>query len=270
MAALTWPNSFWDQLADEHRTWLSAFDHQYLRNWERLLNNDDEAAMAEAQVRRILQGYEIVVEPNEDLAGNAQRPDFRCLSASEKFYIEVTCIPKEVATEKTGIPDESHGLTPCCPLNDAVFAKCKEKASQCGNLDGPALLVVGTFHTFAAMASFDRPKVDWLLTGEQKMAWDIDMQTGNQIGEDYQVTELYSAAFLRPDKTQGIGFARSSLSGLVLSGLGSKSPSMIGVLHPNPVRPFDPTILPDIYFGQVEIGHHTKKLHVSWPNGDDD
>ncbi len=59
--ALSWPNPYWDELADEHRKWLSAFDPQYTRNWEKLLNADDEAAMAEARVRHILQGYGIVV-----------------------------------------------------------------------------------------------------------------------------------------------------------------------------------------------------------------
>ena len=268
--ALSWPNPYWDELADEHRKWLSAFDPQYTRNWEKLLNADDEAAMAEARVRHILQGYGIVVEPNEDLAGDTRRPDFRCSSALEKFYVEVTCISKEMATAKTGIPDEPHGVTPFRPLNDAVFAKCKGKASQCGNLDGPALLVVGTFHTFAAMASFDRPAVDWLLTGKPKMAWDIDMRTGKQVGDDYQVTELYSAAFLRPDKTQEVGFARSSLSGLLLVGLGSEPPRMIGVLHPNPACPFDPSVLPQIEFGQVELDRQSRQMQVSWPGGNDD
>ena len=270
MAALSWPNPFLDQLADEHRNWLSPFDLQYLRNWERLLNADDEAAMVEARVRGILQGYGIVVEPNEDLTGAQQQPDFRCMAGATEFYVEVTCISKDVATAKTGIPDESHGLTACRSLNDAIFSACRGKAGQCGNVDGPALLAVGTFHTFAAMHSFKRPVVDWLLTGEPKMAWNIDMRTGEQVGDDYQVTDFYSAAFLRPDKTQEVGVARSSISGLMLCGLGSDPPRLIGVLHPNPAHAFDPSVLPDVEFGHVELDRQSRRLHVSWPGGSDD
>jgi hypothetical protein len=59
-----------------------------------------------------------------------------------------------------------------------------------------------------------------------------------------------SAAFLRPDKTQEVGFARCSISGLLLVKPGS--PQILGVLHPNPARAFVPACLPAVEFGQVE------------------
>ena len=267
MSALTWPNPFLDQLADEHRKWLSAFDPQYLNNWEKLLNADDEAAMAEARFRSILEDYGVRVKPNEDLAGAGQCPDFKCSKGADIFYTEVTCISNETATAKTGIPNESHGPTDCRPLNDVIFAKCREKASQCADLDGPALLAIGTFHTNAAMLSFDRPIVDWILTGEPKISWKIDPKIGKPVENISQVTELHSAAFLRPDDTEGVGFARSSLSALLLCGLGSNPPMLIGVLHPNPVRSFDPSVLSGVEFGQVKIDQTSGWLHVGWPEG---
>lgn len=265
MSALNWTNNIWDQLANEHRRWLSAFEVQYLRNWEKLPKTDDEAAKAEARMRSILQDHRIVVEPNEDLTGNRQQPDFKCSSASGSFYVEVTCISKNTATKTTGLPEEPHGLTACKPLNDAIFEKCREKAKQCANLDGPALLAIGTFHVFAAMHSFKRAAINRLLTGEANMAWNFDAETGKQVGNDYQVTEFYSAAFLRPDKTEEVGFARSSLSALLLCGFGSDTPRMTGVLHPNPARSFDPSVLSDVEFGQVEIDRGSRRLNVCWP-----
>jgi len=267
--ALSWPNQYWDALADEHRRWLGAFDEQYLRNWEKLLKADDEAAMAEARMRQMLEQWGVQVEPNEDLTGRSQRPDFRCSKGEAAFYVEVTCISKETATAKTGIPDGPHGMTACSPLNDAIFSECKGKASQCGNTDGPCLLAVGTFHTFAAMFSFKKPVVGWLLTGEAKLAWNIDMRTGEQVGENYQITELYSAAFLRPDLNEEVGFARSSISGLLLCSYGSEKFCKIGVLHPHPARPFDPSLLADVTFGTVSIDRQSRQLHVSWPEGED-
>jgi hypothetical protein len=52
------------KLTKEHHAWLSAFNPLYLANWENILNTDEESALAEAGVRRLLQSYDITVEPN--------------------------------------------------------------------------------------------------------------------------------------------------------------------------------------------------------------
>ena len=80
------------QLIQEHQRWLSAFDAQYLRNWEKLLNADSEAAMCEAAFRQVLENNGNHVQPNEDLNGNCQSPDFLCEHDSHRFYVEVTCL----------------------------------------------------------------------------------------------------------------------------------------------------------------------------------
>jgi len=270
MASALRDNAFFQKLEAEHRRWLSAFDPpQYLCNWERLLNSDEEAAFAEARVRALLEGYGVGVEPNEDLTGARQQPDFRCCRGVGEFYVEVTTIRIDSATAKTGIPTQgSRECTTFRPLNEAIFSKCLRKAAQCGDLDAPALVAIGTFHGFAAMISFDRISLNDLLTGETKLECLVDKSTGNQVGQPYQITELHSAAFLRPDETQEVGYARSSISGLLLCGLGSEPPSVRGVLHPNPVRPFDPAILPEVEFGQVDIDQASRQLRVSWPARD--
>ena len=85
-------NSEMQQLGDEHRRWLSSFDTQYLANWDRLFNSDDESAMTEAARRRMLQSHSVTVEPNEKLTGTCGGPDFRCTVDTSHFYVEVTCI----------------------------------------------------------------------------------------------------------------------------------------------------------------------------------
>jgi len=261
-------NAFFRELEAEHRRWLSAFDGQYLANWEKVLHAHEEAAFAEARAARMLRHYGATVEPNEDLTRGSPQPDFRCFAGGDKFYVEVTCISTDIATAKTGIPVEPHGVTACRPLTGAVFSECRGKATQCSNVDAPALVAIGTFHTFAAMHSFNKPVVNWVLTGETKSASIIDIRTGSQVGDAYQITELHSAAFLRPDQTEGVGYARSSISGLLLCGLGSEPPRVLGVLHPNPARPFNPSILPQIEFGQVAIDRASRQLQVLWPGGD--
>ena len=156
------------------------------------------------------------------------------------------------------------------PLNDAIFRACKGKASQCGDLDQPALVAVTTFHGLASMICFNKIHANMLLTGEMMLSWNIDTQTGEQVGDLYGRTELRSATFLKREINNGIGFARSSISGLLLCGLAIDPPRILGVLHPNPVRPFDPGLLPDVPFCNVQIDRCTASLSTRWVGGSDE
>lgn len=262
------PNDELNALADEHRVWLSSFDAQYLKNWEKLHAADYEAAMTEASVRRMLQGQKVAVEPNEKLTGICGGPDFRCYFGGDCFYVEVTCISIASAEQRTGIIDGVNGFSPfnVTGMVQAIFNNCVNKAPQCADLDGPALVVVGTWHGAAAMAGFQKVLVNMVLTGKTKMAWTIDIRGGQQVGDTYQTTELEAAAFLRPDKTQQVGFARSSISGVLAFAAGLGTRPAIGVLHPNPARSFDPTMLRGVEFGQVEVDCASSQLIVRWPN----
>ena len=265
------PCEFLNELEAEHREWLATFDDRYLRNWERLRDADYEAAMTEVSVRRILQYHDVAVEPNEDLTGSTRRPDFKCEKDGEKFYVEVTCIGIEKVVEQTGLPFPTEkGARDYGSLNDAFWGACKRKASQCGNLDLPTIVAVGTFHTSASMICLQKPHINMLLTGETKIAWKIDSRTGTAVGDSFQTTELRSAVFLCPDKDIDVGFARSSVSALLVCGLGVDPPRTLGIQHPNPENRFDSAILPDIEFGEVEIDRESRQFHVNWPKGNDD
>jgi hypothetical protein len=269
---LSLDNESWKQLADEHRYWLSAFDPQYRSNWEKMLNADSEAALCEAGVRRRLERSGVRVEPNESLTGKDRAPDFRCFSDRDHFYVEVTCISIATAERRSDIKPEPSGFSPFNPwgMVEAVFAECKNKAPQCANLDRPALVAVGTFHTTAAMIGLKKVLVEGLLTGKTVMAWDVDDRTGQQAGDAYRFTEMRAAAFLQSDPTHEFRFARNSISGVLILGLGSSPGRCLGVLHPNPVRPFDPTLLADIEFGSVEIDEKQGQLRIRWASGSDE
>lgn len=270
--ALDLHNPHLAQLAQEHRQWLGAFDPQYLSKWEKLLKANSEAALCEAGIRRRLQSSGVTVEPNEMLTGTCGGPDFRCSAQKGCFYVETTCISVATATKKVGIANGPHPFTPVnvWGMTEAVFAECVNKAPQCGGLDAPALVAVGTFHATAAMLGFQKVLVSGVLTGRTQMTWGIDIQTGQQVGDTDVTTALQAAAFLKPDKTQEVGYARSSISGLLLCGLGTVPGRYLGVLHPNPARPFDPTLLPGVEFGEVEIDRESGQLRVHWPGGSDE
>jgi hypothetical protein len=261
-------NPHWQALADEHRRWLSSFDQQHWANWEKLLKTDSEAALCEAAVRRLLQSYGVTVEPNEELTG-AQRPDFRCSIGDLVFYVEVTCISINMAEKKSGIKDDQSRFAPfnVMGMTEAVFAECVNRAPQCASLDGPCLLALGTFHAMAAILGFTKVLVGCVLTGKTKLAWKMNITTAEQNGDTYQTTEFQAAAFLKPDKTQEVGFARGSISGILLCGLGTVPGQCLGVLHPNPAREFDDLLLPSIEFGKVELDRAARALSVQWPTG---
>jgi len=262
--------TYTNELAAEHRAWLNSFDLCHLDHWKRLLNENSEAAYCEAAVRRLLASFGVSVEPNEQLRADGGGPDYWCFRNKSHFYTEVTCVLRATAAAKTGISEEPRrkGLIAPFGMIEAIFSECVSKAKQCRDMDAPTIVAVGTFHSFAAMSCFKKVIVSSVLTGKTKTAWNIDISTGQQAGEMYQLTELEKAAFLKPDPQQEVGFARSSISGLLLCGLGISR--YLGVLHPNPARPFDPMILKEVEFGRVEFDRASRQFHVTWPNGNDE
>ena len=142
---------FYQNLEAEHRTWLLRFDRQYLRNWEKLLKVDEEAALAEARIRQVLESYGVAVEPNESLTGQEKNPDLFCTIDGYCFEVEATHIPIQKAIKETGIDVEDKRKA-CCHdlLNRAIAEACTHKAKQCANRDHPTLLAVTTFNDIAA------------------------------------------------------------------------------------------------------------------------
>jgi hypothetical protein len=259
---------FYQDLEAEHRTWLLDFDQQYLRNWEKLLKDKEEAALAEARIRQILESYRVTVEPNESLTGHEKRPDFLCTVDGYCFEVEVTHISIQKAINETGIDVEDQREV-CCHglLNRAVAKVCTHKAEQCANRNHPTLLAVTTFHSVAAAICSLRNNIESLLTGERSFTWDMKADTLQPDGDFYGTTSLKFAAFLCPDKAEKIGYARCSISGLLFCGPGK---NIRGVLHPNSIRPFNPMILPNIEFGQVVVDRESGKLRVDWPEDKDE
>lgn len=262
-------NKFWKAYVEAHEAWLSGFDPRYLAAWRRLLNNDDEAALCESGVRDRLQEHGVTVEPNEKLDGDKTGgPDFRCTVNGRHFYVEVTCVSRATASERMGLTgdEEPHKLTPYKGFGmvEAVFDECVNKAKQCAGQDAPTLVAVGTFHFDGSTLGLRKTALNCVFTGTAKIAWDIPLVDGVEPGEAYQITELENAAFIKPDKREEVGFARASISGVLLCGFGSLPGTFLGVLHPNPARPFDCSLLPNVDFGSVAINRETRKLSVTW------
>ena len=251
-------------LVEEHRRWLGSFQPQRLSNWERILEADGEAAMCEAAVRRLLEANENTVEPNETLDGSAPAPDFLCSSGDKQFYVEVTCLSIKKVTQCTGLSHHPKGACSYSLLNDAIFNACKSKTPQCAGLRHPSLVTVGTFHFDASCLCFLDMELAQLLTGKEMITASIDTRTGAQVGETHMSTRLRSAAFLRPDPSEGMDHARNPVSGMLLCGFGCEPPEVRGILHPSPVHDFDRSLMPRVEFCRLKAGYESGTLSTEW------
>ena len=258
--------SNWRTVIQQFKGWLRQSDPQHGRNWNNLLRSDDEAALCEAMTWQVLNEQGVVVEPNADLTGGGRRPDFRCTKNNQVFYVEATCVHTSTLEAKTGLP--SSGAHPPIAVRwqgflQAVFSECRNKTPQCADLDAPCVLAVGTFHAAACM-SFIKKKfvIEQLLTGETKMAWDVNTKSG-ETSHVYHVTKLWSAGFLKPGEST-VDKARCPISALLLGGFGICSRPVCGLLHPAPVRPFDRHLLPGIEFCRLKDGYERGELETEW------
>lgn len=255
------------ELVAEHRQWLGRFDPRRGKQWDDMLQADPEAAMSEARVRLLLEQNGNQVEPNQDLNDRGKSPDFICRRDGKTFYVEATSISIASATDKTGlahipVPRKAQSYA---PLNNAIFAECCNKTPQCAGLAHPCLVVVCTFHYQASVLCVRDDHLSGLLTGEPLITWDMDLRVGRAVGDPYQSTQLRSATFLKPDDGQPV-WARLPISGVLVCGFGCDPPSVLGVLHPEPKHPFDPTLLPSVRMGQVTVDREASMLSIRWPD----
>jgi len=266
---MSFENKFHSDMEDEHRRWFSDFDRQYLRNWEKVYGENPEAAMAEAATRRFLEDSGATVRPNEELHGKGSRPDFHCTRKNEEFLVEVTCISVSKVTEETGLPHPYQDWAGhYSSLNNVFWNKCRDKAEQCGDAQHPVLVAVCTFHEYASDKCVQPHHVEMLLTGETKPTVPIIDKQNWEAGPPYLQSELFSAAFLRPNTSTGIAAARSSISGMLLCGFGYNDPIVLGILHPKPARPFNPGVLPSVPFCSVKIDEAKGSWETEWIGGD--
>lgn len=254
-------------LVHEHKRWLSAFDEQHNRNWEKLLKADPEAGMCEAAVRHLLENNGSNVAPNADVSGSRPSPDFRCTNYGKVFYVEVTHVSIKKATDVTTLPPQpvsTHDAQSYGNLNRTFFDALTSKTPQCTDLDAPAIVAVGTFHFQASCICFHRGHLEMLLTGDELITQKIDMTTGEPVGDLFLSTKLRSATFLRPDPSAGMSPARNPVSGMLLCGFGCVTPVVRGILHPRPVNVFDPILLPGVEFCRLKPDADSRSLSTEW------
>lgn len=256
----------YSQLIDEHHKWLNGFEAERLRQWKKLFNANIEAALCEAATRKLLVGHGCDVEPFEDRASGGV--DFKCSKNGNTFYVEATCITKEVASDKSCLPHlpQPSKATYYKFLTRTIWQELSNKTSQCSGLDTSCIVVIGTFHLQVGCRCFRDLAAEDLLTGKTYITQHIDTKLGKAVGEVYQSTKLESAAFIRPDMNSPNFFehARCPISAVLLCSFGTDPIKTTGILHPEPNNPFNRDLLPDIKFCRLADGYKHGSLKVEW------
>lgn len=258
-------------IINPYRDWLSGCTDGAVRlkKWEQRLRANPDSAICEATTWDWLRRRGFEIEPAEDVSHGG--PDYRCRREQHYFYVEVTCLSRDSVTSQSLISDQQSPISKDPEgwgyLTGAVFHKCQEKCNQLTELDAPCLLAVCTMHGFAATACFDELGAEMMLRGDDlKLSWFGDPSTA-RMGPVALKTELKGAPFLCSDEqTRFIDLKRTWISGILLSSSSMPDRRVLGVLHPQPLQPFDPGWLPDVPFCRLTDGWQSGQLTVEWVN----
>jgi len=239
-----------DVVVDSYYRFLARneFDGHLKRFKDRLLS-DKSAAEAEAAMFMMLWNEKLDPSVNENLETGG--PDFRCSPAQHQpFLVEVTSLDSESLSEKSTLPlkiegpgGQAYGL-----VTQKLRSTVKGKASQLGGQADPSVLAITSSYDFAGLL-LDRMAAHNLLISDPWFSVPIG---GRRDAITWQ-TDLKNAVFCIPGLLDAGGnqtfrSCSRSVSAILLVTINSTGMDAVGLLHPDPVRPFDPASFPSIPF----------------------
>jgi len=188
-------------------------------------------------------------------------PDFRCRSAAAEFFVEVTNIARSVVTEHTGLSEFPSGFFRHGDLTALIKREVCSKAGRARQLEVPYVVMVTTLHRGAADC-VSRAHVEHVLHSTTALSGDFDVELGEVVGPLHQVTRMEMSSFTRRYSTDPM---RRNVSAVLVAGFGTyPDVHVLGVLHPDPVRPLDTSGLPDVPFCQFLVWPPDPRVVVGW------
>jgi hypothetical protein len=225
-----------------------------------------EGALGEALAWNWLgpRSSEIHVNEHESEGG----VDFVCTNADRRYYVEVSTLTIATVTSETGLQHlPSGGAQNYGDLTRAVMRKVISKAAQASGLDKPYLLFVPTVHFQASAITLSTHHLQHILVGHTGIGGKFDPEEGAIAGGFHHMAMLDSPAFFKPKTLEPV---RRHMSAVLVGGFGIRPPEcrVRGVIHPDPLRPFDRACLPDTCFGRLDPWPPANGLHVVWERAD--
>lgn len=212
-----------DRVTRTYGDWLSVVRPAHFGEFQKRLIDNPAGAQAEAVVFAWLRLLQHDPDVFEELGVGG--PDFICTprGGGEKFLIEVTALDAEAVSAKSGWPNEFDDVArPFTLITDVFNARTKRKAPQLGGQEFPGVLAVCLSHVGAAA----------LVSTFAAKLFSIDPA---------------KAPFFRKTAA-GFETVRKSVSAILLIAIWDDQLDAIGLLHPEPARPFEISGFYDVPF----------------------
>lgn len=241
----------WAPSIEAYAEWIDRADFTRAAEWCHRLRSADgaEGAVAEAVAWDWL--IHRVDKLEATATTNDKTADFECHQAGTSFYVEVTNISRHTMTTDTHLEDSATNpyraeprryTPPFDRLRQSILRKVKKgESSRC-----PYLVLVTTLHGQGSRCMQDSRVVEAVLHSQTSICGRIDSR-GDAIGQPVIATDLKRSAFTA---TQAVTSVRHCVSGALFGpfGLYPKGVDVFGLLHPEPLHAFSPTLLPDVRF----------------------
>ncbi|HEY6195527.1 MAG TPA: hypothetical protein VI504_10830 [Candidatus Eisenbacteria bacterium] len=217
-----------------------------------------DAALAEAITFSWLRAAHL--NPRISDAPGTGGPDLLCSSEiAGEFSVEVTALDGDALADRTGIPNQAESgggwfSDDTLKLQSVV----KRKASQLSVSSLPRVLAICASHP-ASSALLGRVGAEELMTSPPRYTVPVDDEPAGVQAD----TDLEQSAFLRLTEA-GLVAVRRSVSAILLIVIWDDGLNVMGLLHPDPARPWEPAALPAVPFLRLEWPVRGQRLKLEW------
>jgi hypothetical protein len=242
-----------DQVVDSFASFLLAHAGEgHFKKFVQRLRANPESAKAEAVMFTWAYVSGLNPEISETLSGGGI--DFVCRpTTGSAFELEVTVIGTEASAAKSELPTDPlhpggwYGL-----ITGTMRGRVKDKRRQlAASMSGlPLVLAIVCLHPMAELI-LNRTAAVALLISDPFVSYPI-YEDG--MGEGVEATDLRRSAFLAPDKNdpRKIVPINREASAILLAPVGHDWVRPVGIVHPDPLIPFDIFSLPLVPLLQLD------------------
>lgn len=233
--------------------------HGHPENAKRFDQNrasDREAAVAEAVVFGMLQGFNVDPQINDEIKKGgadficcASRGSLRRRLPQDRFVVEATSLSPDAVTNRSGIrnevPDDIRGGAIGLVTRNICY-KAKDKATQLGDYPMPRILAIASSHA-GIPALFNSATATWALVSDPHWR----QENGSSAVDSAEYTDLEKSVFIKPGPNGTIIACRKSISAILLVAVYGNKSEVWGILHPEAARPLSIAFLPDLPFVRI-------------------
>lgn len=229
-----------------YETLLTILYPGHVKSFQARKSGAPDAALAEAITFSWLRAAHL--KPRISDVPGTGGPDFVCTSKNAgDFSVEATALDGDAVAKRTGLPNTAEsGGGWFSDDTRKLQAVVKRKASQLSASSLPRVLAICASHP-ASSVLLGRVGAEELMTSPPRFTVPIDdEQAGIQTN-----TDLGESAFLQLTAAGPVA-VRRSVSAILLISIWDDELNVMGLLHPDPARPWDPASLPGVPFLRLE------------------